>query len=113
MAKGKSINLFLIDGDSTGRIKATLSNWTGIIYRIPKPAFPYCSKGGDISKHINHAGIYFLFWGESPNGSPSIYIGQANARKNGKGLVQRLYEHKNDENEWNEIVIITRQSDNS
>ena len=69
-----------------------------------------CSEGGDISKHINHAGIYFLL-GESPNGVPTIYIGQANARKNGKGLVQRLNEHKNDANEWNEIIILTRQSD--
>ena len=110
MTKGKSINLFLIDGDATGRIKATLSNWTGIIYRIPKPTFPDCKNGGEISKHINHAGIYFLL-GEAENGNPSIYVGQASTRKNGKGLVQRINEHKNDKNEWNEIVILTRQND--
>lgn len=110
MAKGKSINLFLIDGDSTGRIKATLSNWTGIIYKISKLSLYSCEEGGDISRHIKHAGIYFLL-GELPNGNPSIYIGQANTRKNGKGLIQRLNEHKNDDNEWNEIVILTRQND--
>ena len=110
MAKGKSINLFLIDGDSTGRIKATLSNWTGIIYKIPKPSLVYCLNGGDISKHIKHAGIYFLL-GESINGNPTIYVGQANTRKNGIGLIQRLNEHKGDENEWSEIVILTRQND--
>ncbi len=67
-------------------------------------------KEGDISKHINHAGIYFLL-GEDSNGRPTIYIGQANTRKNGKGLLQRISEHKNDENEWNEVIILTRQND--
>ena len=27
--RGKSINLFLMDGEATGRIKCTLANWTG------------------------------------------------------------------------------------
>lgn len=28
--RGKSINLFLMDGEAGGRIKCTLANWTGI-----------------------------------------------------------------------------------
>ena len=36
MAKSKSINVFLIDGNSTGRIKCTMQNWTGIAYKIPR-----------------------------------------------------------------------------
>lgn len=36
--RGKSINLFLMDGDATGRIKCTLANWTGIAYKIRKPS---------------------------------------------------------------------------
>ena len=34
--RGKNINLFLIDGNPNGRIKCSLSNWTGIVYKIPK-----------------------------------------------------------------------------
>jgi len=31
MAKrGKNIQLFLMDGDASGRIKCTMANWTGI-----------------------------------------------------------------------------------
>ena len=30
MANGKNFNLFLMDGEATGRIKCTLANWTGI-----------------------------------------------------------------------------------
>lgn len=34
--RGKSINLFLIDGDARGRIKCALANWTGMAYKIPR-----------------------------------------------------------------------------
>ncbi len=34
MAKrSKNINMFLMDGEVTGKIKCTLSNWTGVIYK--------------------------------------------------------------------------------
>ena len=36
MPRGKNINLFLMDGDASGRIKCTLANWTGVAYRIPR-----------------------------------------------------------------------------
>ena len=36
MARGKSINLFLMDGDTNGMIKRTLANWIGIAYKIPR-----------------------------------------------------------------------------
>lgn len=34
--RGKNINLFLMDGEASGRIKCTLANWTGIAYKIPE-----------------------------------------------------------------------------
>jgi len=34
--RGKSINLFLMDGAASGRIKCTLANWTGVAYKIPR-----------------------------------------------------------------------------
>ena len=33
--RGKNINLYLIDGDVNRRIKCTLANWTGVIFKIP------------------------------------------------------------------------------
>lgn len=32
--RGKSINLFLVDGVAGGRIKCTLANWTGVAYKF-------------------------------------------------------------------------------
>ena len=40
--RGKSINLFLMDGEPSGRMKCTLSNWTGIAYKIPRTALDKC-----------------------------------------------------------------------
>lgn len=36
MVFGKTIKMFLIDGDSSGRLTCELSNWTGLAYRIPR-----------------------------------------------------------------------------
>ena len=35
-SRGKNINLYLMDGEASGRIKCTLANWTGVAYRIPR-----------------------------------------------------------------------------
>lgn len=37
MSRGKNINLFLMDGDASGRIKCTLANWTGVRIRYLAP----------------------------------------------------------------------------
>ena len=40
--RGKNINLFLMDGSLSGRIKVTISNWTGTVYRIPRSGLEDC-----------------------------------------------------------------------
>lgn len=37
MSNGKTFNLFLMDGDVTGRIKCTLPSWSGLAYKVPRP----------------------------------------------------------------------------
>lgn len=36
MKFGKTIKIFLIDGDPNGRMTCELSNWTGKAYKIPR-----------------------------------------------------------------------------
>ena len=55
--RGKSINLFLMDGDVTGRIKCTLANWTGIAYKIPRSFLEKCKDRYDLNK----SGVFMLF----------------------------------------------------
>ena len=55
--KGKSINLFLMDGDSSGRIKCTIANWTGVVYKIPRTDLDKCKDRADLKQ----GGVYLLF----------------------------------------------------
>lgn len=105
MARGKSINLFLMDGEATGRIKCTLANWTGIAYKIPRTELDRCKERDDLKQ----SGVYFLFGVSDQTGDPVVYIGQAGARKNGEGILNRLQEHKRnpDKDYWTEAVVFT------
>jgi len=49
-ARGKSINLYLMDGSPTGRIKCTLANWTGVAYKIPRTELDKCKGRDDLSQ---------------------------------------------------------------
>lgn len=103
--RGKSINLFLMDGEPSGRIKCTLANWTGVAYKIPRTALDLCKERDDLKQ----SGVYFLFGTSDQTGNNIVYIGQAGARKNGEGLLYRLLEHKRnpDKDYWTEAIVFT------
>jgi hypothetical protein len=105
MARGKSINLFLMDGDANGMIKCTLANWIGVAYRIPRTSLEKCKTRADLKQ----TGIYFLFGVSDTTGKPVVYVGQAGNRKNGEGILNRLLEHKRNPKEeyWTEAVVFT------
>ena len=103
--RGKSINVFLMDGDANGRIKCTLANWTGIAYKIPRTEIEKCKTRDDLKQ----SGVYFLFGVSDDTGKNIVYIGQAGARKNGEGILNRLQEHKRnpEKDYWTEAVVFT------
>ena len=105
MARGKSINLFLMDGDANGMIKCTLANWIGIAYKIPRTSLDKCKSRTDLKQ----TGVYFLFGVSDTTGKPVVYVGQAGNRKNGEGILNRLLEHKRNPKEdyWTEAVVFT------
>lgn len=104
-AHGKNIQLFLMDGDAAGRIKCTLANWTGLAFKIPRTELDKCKDRDDLKQ----SGVYFLFGTSEETGKNVVYIGQAGARKNGEGILNRLQEHKrNPEKEyWTEAIVFT------
>ncbi len=103
--RSKSINLFLMDGTANGRIKCTLTNWTGIAYKIPRTELDKCKNREDLSQ----SGVYFLFGTSEDTGENVVYIGQAGIRKNKEGILCRLQEHKrnSDKDYWTEAVVFT------
>lgn len=103
--RGKNIQLFLMDGESGGRIKCTLANWTGVAYKIPRTELDKCKERDDLKQ----SGVYFLFGTSDETGKGVVYIGQAGARKNGEGILNRLQEHKRnpEKDYWTEAIVFT------
>ena len=109
MAKrSKNINIFLMDGEVIGKIKCTLSNWTGVIYKIPRIQL------GDLKSRdeMKQSGIYFLFGRDEDKQKDVTYIGQATTRKNGEGVLLRIQEHTRDTHAdyFNDVIILTTQN---
>ncbi|MGT2832286.1 GIY-YIG nuclease family protein [Streptococcus halotolerans] len=108
VGRRKNINIFLMDGDVTGRMKCTLSNWTGVLYKIPRIQLASLKERDELKR----SGIYFLF-GKDDNSQKDItYIGQATTRKNGEGVLFRVQEHTRDSHSdyFNDVIILTTQN---
>ncbi|MBQ8634813.1 GIY-YIG nuclease family protein [bacterium] len=107
----KTIKLFLMDYEPTGRIKCSIDGTICVAFKLNREDL---EKSKD-REELKQSGIYFLFGGTSDNSAKEVvYIGQASCRKNGEGLLNRLIEHgRNPEKDyWNEAVAFTT-TDNS
>lgn len=102
----KNINLFLMDGEPTGRLKCSFLNLTVVGYKIPRTHIAACA---DI-KPLKHSGVYFLF-GTDSGENPVVYIGQAGARKKKVGLLNRVKEPHRTIDYWTEAVMLTTTND--
>ena len=105
MVRGKNIQQYLMDGIADGRIKCTLANWTGVVFKIPRIMLDLCRDRDDLKQ----SGVYFLFGSSDETGKDVVYIGQAGARKNGEGILNRLQEHKRnpEKDYWTEAIVFT------
>lgn len=107
MSNSKTFNLFLMDGEVTGRIKCTLPSWSGLAYKVPRTYLDKCKNRAQLKQ----CGVYFLF-GKNDDDEDEVYIGQAGIRKNGEGVLFRVNEHLKDDFYFSEAVMFTT-SDNS
>src|SRR6478736_947226 len=101
MKFGKTIKIFLIDGDSNGRMSCELSNWTGKAYKIPRIKIKECSDRDD----LNGTGIYLLL-GKDDEDNDLVYIGEA------ESVFSRLKQHLNGKEFWNEAIVFISKDDN-
>ena len=99
MAYGKTIELYLVNGNADSLIIAELSNWNGKAIKIPRKEVASCNRDD-----ITQAGIYFLFCKED-DGVDSVYIGEAENVK--ERLMQHLRDSQSEKEEyyWNTAVI--------
>lgn len=92
MARGKTVQLFLMNGTASGPKKATIGNWTGITYLVPRTDVHDLKNREDLKQ----TGVYLLF-GTDETDVDKVYIGQARERKNGAGVLGRIIEHIGEE----------------
>lgn len=101
MKFGKTIKIFLIDGEPNGRMSCELSNWTGKAYKIPRIKIKDCSDRED----LNSTGVYLLL-GKNEEGKDLVYIGEA------ESILKRLNQHLNQKDFWNETIVFISKDDN-
>ncbi len=109
MARGKTIQVYLMDGKPNERIKCSLANWTGVAYKIPRTTLEQSRK----IEVLSQSGVYFLFGTTEESGSEKVYVGQAGLCKNNEGVLHRIFEHKrsSEKDYWTEAVIFTTTND--
>ncbi|MCF7939848.1 MAG: GIY-YIG nuclease family protein [Spirochaetales bacterium] len=98
---GKTIKIFLIDGDPNGRMSCELSNWTGKAYKIPRIKIKESSDRPD----LENAGVYMLF-GKDEEGESQVYMGEA------ENVLKRLESHVAEKDFWNEAIAFISKDDN-
>lgn len=101
MKFGKTIKIFLIDGEPNGRMTCELSNWSGKAYKIPRIKIKDCIDRADLL----NTGVYLLF-GKNESDKDQIYIGEA------ESIFKRLNQHLIQKDFWNEAIIFISKDEN-
>jgi hypothetical protein len=101
MKFGKTIKLFLIDGEPNGRMTCELSNWTGKAYKIPRIKIKDCVDRQDLL----NPGVYLLF-GKDETGKDLVYVGEA------ESVFKRLTQHLTQKDFWNEAIVFISKDEN-
>lgn len=101
MKFGKTIKIFLIDGEPNGRMSCELSNWSGKAYKIPRIKIKDCSDRDDLTS----TGVYLLF-GKDDAGKDQVYIGEA------ESILKRLNQQLTSKDFWNEAIVFISKDEN-
>ncbi|MFZ4521958.1 MAG: GIY-YIG nuclease family protein [Bacteroidales bacterium] len=101
MKYGKTIKIFLIDGDPNGRMSCELSNWSGKAYKIPRIKIKDCFDREDLLS----TAVYLLF-GKDEEGKDQVYIGEAET------ILKRLNQHIAQKDFWNETIVFISKDEN-
>ncbi|MDK6906949.1 hypothetical protein QP315_06915 [Actinotignum timonense] len=97
MARGKAIELFLVDGTPGGIMTASIADWTGVVVSARRDQLSELLRREDA--HGN--GVYLLL-GADPDAIDNTwcYIGKT------ENFSERLRTHDQRKPQWNRVVII-------
>lgn len=103
MANGKTIRIYLVDGEPTGLRTVELSNWSGKALVGQRSQLPALAKRPEPSR----TGVYMLV-GPDPEhvGKDMVYIGE------GDNVLERLSSHDVHKDFWTQVVLFTSKDEN-
>jgi len=100
---GKTIKIFLVDGEPNGRMTCELSNWTGKALKIPRKKI----KESSDRPELENTGIYILFGKSDKSENKELaYIGEA------EGIYKRLNQNLSAKDFWNEALVFVSKDEN-
>ncbi|MDZ7778163.1 MAG: hypothetical protein U5L09_22350 [Bacteroidales bacterium] len=101
MKFGKTIKLFLIDGDTNGRLTCELSNWTGKANKLPRNLIKICTDRPEIQT----TGVYILL-----NKSADLSVKGTTVHRRSRRYFQKTSSHHVKEKDfWNEAIVFIKQ----
>lgn len=98
--RGRSLELFFIDGRPDGMLTAEVFSWTGHVLRVPRTQIVE----GLARPETGYTGIYVLIGDKE--GVPFAYIGEAEEMRS------RIKDHTIRKDWWNYAILITSASNN-
>ncbi|WP_415326526.1 GIY-YIG nuclease family protein [Chryseobacterium sp. MMS23-Vi53] len=98
---GKTIKIFLIDGEPNGRLTCELSNWTGKAFKIPRNKIKISANRPE----LENTGVYILF-GKSSDDKDLAYIGE------GEEIYKRIVQQVSGKDFWNDAIVFVSKDEN-
>ena len=98
-SRGRSLELFYVDGRPGGMVTAEMFNWTGHLLLVPRTDLARAFERPE----TRHTGVYILA-GEDEAGAPRAYIGEA------EDIAQRIKSHDAKRDWWSEAVLVTAKA---
>ncbi|MTI17464.1 GIY-YIG nuclease family protein [Rhodobacteraceae bacterium RKSG542] len=95
MTKGRSLELFFVDGRPDGLLVAELFNWTGHVLLVPRTQLKNALEREETSR----TGIYILLGDK--DGEPTSYIGES------EDIGKRIRTHDSQRDWWTKAVFVT------
>lgn len=98
--RGRSLELYFIEGKPDGMLTAEVFNWTGHVLFTPRTQISQALK----RKEAGYTGIYLLL-GEK-DGEPLAYVGE------GEDISERIRNHDGRKDWWTQAALVTTGANN-
>lgn len=97
--RGRSLELYFVDGTPDGLVTAEMFNWTGHVLMVPRIRLADALK----RREAGYTGVYLLM-GED-EGRARLYIGET------EKLSDRLKSHASEKDWWDRAALVTARDD--